>query len=495
MENIELYDFITSKCKEKNISVESLPSKEISRTTLYRYMKGIIPKSKLVKAERFFSANLKLNASERSTLHDLLYVKKMSSSEVKVMKELDKYIFNNNIKKITKNIDFLYYSDDKYNRSKKEIFDIIFSDSSNFKLNVNIIGCLENESLEFLTEFIDLIKAKEVVNSIEHLIKFTEETYENNLSILLRILSFFELNNYNAKYKEGLNSNFFLNNTIIIDKVSYDDKNHTYYLITFLNNDYPQFLTFDNEFSYKYIERCYENYSADFKEEIVKSRNINMLSDTFFSLEATHDSYLIKRNPCFNGIPTSVYESLNKRYSNEEKLSILKTIFDDENIESFEVESTFNKLIFILNKRLESTYKNNYTNVFCREGLLELVKTKKIDDFFKEIPEFSDEEVKEILEYILERNSNNKDSYKLYITKESIFENNYNIDIYKDSGVLITFNLSSAWKGLCSNIFIENTKIAELFIKYIEEYIPSRHCLSKEETNKFLNNLILTYLN
>ena len=124
-----------------------------------------------------------------------------------------------------------------------------------------------------------------------------------------------------------------------------------------------------------------------------------------------------------------------------------------------------------------------------------MVKTKKIDDFFKEIPEFSDEEVKEILEYILERNSNNKDSYKLYITKESIFENNYNINIYKDAGVLITFNLFSSWKGLCSNIFIENTKIAELFIKYIEEYIPSRHCLSKEETNKFLNNLILTYLN
>ena len=123
----------------------------------------------------------------------------MSRSEVKVMKEIDKYIFDNNIKKITKNIDFLYYSDDKYNRSKKEIFDIIFSDCSNFKLNVNILGCLENESLEFLTEFIDLIKTKEVVNNIEHLIKFTEETYENNLSILLRIFSFFELNDYNAK--------------------------------------------------------------------------------------------------------------------------------------------------------------------------------------------------------------------------------------------------------------------------------------------------------
>ena len=273
---------------------------------------------------------------EKRKLHELIYLQSLTDIDIHNMELIDSYVFDKQVIPKEKDLDFMYYNkNDIFSRAKSDILNIIFEES----------------------DVKNLYKIH-----IEHLISFPEENYENSLNILFKIIPLFKFDKYDAYYTKKKANNFLLNNPIIISKTYSNSNKKQYFLITFLENDYPQCFSYDDEIHYK----------------------------------------------------------------------------------------------------------------------LEMLP-------------FTKDEVKEILEYIRDRNLNPNDSYKLYITNEPILKDGSDIVISEDYAILITFVPTNDFKNVCQNILIKNSSLAKMFVNYIESYIPAK-CLSDKETTFFINNLISTYL-
>jgi hypothetical protein len=109
------------------------------------------------------------------------------------------------------------------------------------------------------------------------------------------------------------------------------------------------------------------------------------------------------------------------------------------------------------------------------------------------MPSFNKEELRYVMEYIRDRNIDETDPYKLYITDKPIIESEYHVFIYKEMGVLFYF--ADPPRILVSNnMCIESVWLANLFSEYAESFIPSNYALSEEETTEYLNSLIDKYL-
>lgn len=498
MKDNKLYSYICEKCEKRSIPIEELHKKcKFSRSSNYRYMCGLIPKSKLYSVEEKFSEVLKLNALEKKKLHELIYLQSLTDIDINNMELIDSYVFDKQVIPKEKDLDFMYYNkNDIFSRAKSDILNIIFeeSDDENCSMDIKIINSLDDDSLEFITKLIDIIKNLKNLSKvhIEHLISFPEDSYENSLNILFKIIPLFKFDKYDAYYTKKKANNFLLNNPIIISKTYSNSNKKQYFLITFLENDYPQCFSYDDEIHYKFLMRCYESCKHNYKSSIITARDIDALSETLISMEMNNNYYLIKKNNCFNQIPIDTYKKTVSRYNNKELCNLLKIIFNVD-IQEFEIKMSLDNLWTLLKKRIDLSYKNKHTNVFSKQGLIELCKTGRTSDLFKEMLPFTKDEVKEILEYIRDRNLNPNDSYKLYITNDAILKDGSDIVISEDYAILITFVPSNDFKNVCQNILIKNSSLAKMFVNYIESYIPAK-CLSDKETTFFINNLISTYL-
>jgi hypothetical protein len=105
------------------------------------------------------------------------------------------------------------------------------------------------------------------------------------------------------------------------------------------------------------------------------------------------------------------------------------------------------------------------------------------------LPAFSKDEVRLILEYARDRNSDENDTYNLYITDMPILESKYHIFIYDDKGILF-YNAIPQLVQTSNSICIENHSLANLFSEYAETHIPAYHALSKEKATEYINSLI-----
>ena len=137
---------------------------------------------------------------EKRKLHELIYLQSLTDIDIHNMELIDSYVFDKQVIPKEKDLDFMYYNkNDIFSRAKSDILNIIFeeSDDENCSMDIKIINSLDDDSLEFITKLIDIVKNLKNLSKIhiEHLISFPEENYENSLNILFILYLYLSLIN------------------------------------------------------------------------------------------------------------------------------------------------------------------------------------------------------------------------------------------------------------------------------------------------------------
>jgi hypothetical protein len=192
-------------------------------------------------------------------------------------------------------------------------------------------------------------------------------------------------------------------------------------------------------------------------------------------------------------IPVDTYLMMLERLSSEQKHKLVEG-FTEKALTVAEGEEDLKKFLAIAETRQRSSFVHRHIDISSKEGFLRFVQTGLLYNDMDWLPPFGREEIRSILEYVRDRNIDEKDTYRLHITELPILENEQYIFIYNNTGVLFYSNIPP-FVQVSNSTCIENQWLASLFREYAETYIPANHALSKDETTAYLNSLIAMYLN
>lgn len=491
VDNIEanLYEFITAKAKANKIKIENLPKLcGFSRSSVYRYMKGTSPIG--AEAEAKFISILKLNEADRKLFHKLIQLTAFDESLLEARQSLDTFVFGNVEAASPPPLEFIYYDNEKYFRTAREVFDNILSHASDpgFSCCAKIINCMRKDILPQVSIFLKQILLSELTFSAEHLVTFMEHDYAQNIEIFMNLITILPLSGlksysvYQNQEADSHGSMLFRDSMII--EVSFNQSEHIYYWISFSENRLSSCITFSDRFLYSFIMDNYSELRKKHNTLLFNTKGLDVIGDHVHELEGRDDYYLIKPNPCYDIIPPDVYHSMAKRCKGELQ-PLADTLTPGKSIEDM--------LDYFLN-RLEVGNKISYTtkqtNVFSEKGLLELVETGKLSDHFEGLPNFSESELKAILQTLHDRNLDPKDPYRLYISKKDFFENGLLLCISKSGSMMVEYNKDRYCRAVFDNIYLENKNLTNIFIDYIENHLIPNHTMPPEEATALLRELI-----
>ena len=155
-------------------------------------------------------------------------------------------------------------------------------------------------------------------------------------------------------------------------------------------------------------------------------------------------------------------------------------------------EDVIETMLTALGARIQTSYECKQTAVASKSGMLEFAQTGRLSDHLVWLPSFDKAEIRCCLEYIRDRNQDENDPYKLYITKKEILNNGYIFVGYKNAGVFIEFSKAAYTVSPTQNLYIKNKMFADVIYDYVETHIPESHAITKDETTEYLNWLIDT---
>ena len=489
MRNEELYKYLTGICKRRGLPIESLPKLfGFSRSSLYRYMTGIVRMPPEVQAQFVRILRLEEDA-ERQEFERLVGLSEFDSTMIAARYALDKFVFYKRTEPADPKIfKFAYHESDTFLRTSNEIYALIqaLSLQPGAVCTIRIINCLEKDILSSVIPFIKNILSTSENVSVEHLLAFSEKEHLLNISTLIRIIPLLKYSPYNVYY--GTNFTFhntieFYGNKLIID-VSSKNSPTKYFFISFYNDDLSSCLETSDKNVFEFLFSNYERFKKSYNTSVLDAVSIDTFSGNVLELQRNSNHCLLKPNFCYDDIPISVYLSMQARISVQE-------LVDAQNALAGAGEGVSLEAIFsTLEQRRATTYTNHRINVHSQDGLGELVKTGRLSDHLAFMPPFAKQELRNIIEYIRDRNNDPNDSYTLLITKEKILEDGHIILVFENVGLLIEYSKDDYVQGICSNVFIRNKMLATILSDYVKNHIPGNHALSPEETTAFLNSLI-----
>jgi len=496
-----LYGFLTAKLKERGIPVESLPQLlGVSRSTLYRNMKGIVQMSAEVRIR--FGDLLELDASDRQKYDRLSGLVAFDSSLVEARQVLDQFIFPGRPQPVAKSdpIRFVLYENDTYLRTSDQIYDRIraMAETDGASAEVRILNCTDDPLFSSISGFLqDLLTSNETV-TVEHLVTLSQCDYTALIATVTRLLPLLKFNRYATRYAQvaatssrapGVSDILMTKPCVFSNAMSVEiriGRRSTFFLLSFFEGDLSTCLVTTDR---NVIDFLYSNYNADkesYSAALIDSTNISFFSDTVADLQENTGVSLFKPNFCFDRIPVSVFESMLAKAAPDELARIQKAIASPEGDPAASLETVINTL----ERRERASHLNHHIDVCSMAGLSELAETGRISDHLDVLPSFDPSERRAIFSYVQARLNDPLDPYTLYVTRDDFFQNGYIIMAMEDLGVLITNNTENCRRGLCDNLFIANAALAEVFTDYATNHISQAHALSLEETNAFLTGLI-----
>jgi len=495
MKDKEIYGFLTSKCKEKGIKIESLPGRcNFSRSTLYRYMKGILHMNPEV--EGTFARVLTLDEADRQELSRLNGLAAYDDSLIASRYALDSLVFDlPGDRAEPQEIQFAYYDDNKYLRTLDEIFGSIYhqSQKEDFACDIKLLGCISDQYFRHISPFAHRILCRPAT-AIEHLLLFSKKDYLQNTNILINILPLLKFNGYQVMYGEqaGMEEmKVFLGDIMIIHSSHYaaGQRVDKYYVISFMAEELSECIAYDNPYLYTFFINHYNNYKRQYCEALLTSKNINLLSSAMANIERDHNACLIKPNSCFNKIPIEAYKRLVARTEPDALANFIRAqTYSGSN--PFHFDDAVAEILDNLSLRVEYSKEMIHTDVYSTGGMVELAKTGRISDHLVGMPAFDKVELRMIFEYLRDRNADPQDSYNLYLVGRNVLPQGYIISAFEGLGVFIEYNQVEYQHGICRNLFIRDAMLAEVFADYAKNHIPDQYALSKAETTAFFNMLI-----
>lgn len=492
MNNEKLYKYLTLKCKEKGLQIEHIPQMiEVSRSSLYRYMKGTIRMSSKVQSK--FIKILQLDETEKREFERLVGLSEFDSTMIDARYVLDDFVFgkHTNQNKID-TVKFAYYERDVFLRTSDQIYELIesLSAQSESSCKIRIVNCLEDRIFKSVSFFIKSLftQLKTENIAVEHLLMFSEKDYLHNTNVLINIIPLLRYKRYSvycSNVSSSIDTKTLLDSMIIVELNHKEDKPN-YFFISFLKEDLSACLSTSDKNVFAFQLSNYESFKKSYNAALLDSSTIDLFSMELAQRQEHSNCFLLKPNCCYDRIPILVYESLIARNTPEE-LERMKNGFAGGSGDTTDI---LDKLLYVLGKRFDSSYVNRHIDTYSMEGLADFAKSGRLTDHFDFMISFDKKERKTILEYMRDRNNDPNDDYTLNITKEPVLDNGYIILVFEDVGVMIEYNKEEYCEGTCTNLFINNKMLADVFSDFVKNHVPNNHALTTEEATTFLNTLI-----
>lgn len=490
----DLYHFLTKRVKAQGMRQEEFAKKcKFSHSSLYRYMKGIIPITADV--EDTLANTLHMNDEEREQFRFFIGQTVFDKSMLRAREELDTLVFGPSAADESNEIEIVLYDGDKYLRTFSELTETIlsFAQQEDFCCRVQIFNGIHTQYFSAVAAFLHKLLKLSSTSCAEQLLTFSESDYQSSIISLIRVLPLLQYENYSLYYNETSHSEEIRDmfpHFLYFD-VHYQADGQTkqkYYMLSFLQNAMPECIAYTDPFMHRFIMKNYTEAKQQFKYAIHEHRNIESLEQTMIALEESTDIVLLKPNHCYNKIPLLLYQNLFDSSSAEEKKQIAECLARQP-LNEQGVTQILEDIIEAIRVRIEASYQNRHIDVYSLEGLRNFAKTGRLSDHLAVLPSIKPEERRICLEYIRDRNNDPNDSYRLYITEQEILKNGYIFSAYQDTGVLIEYNREDYCHSMNKNLFLKNKTIASIFFDYVENQIPL-HALSKRDATAALDELI-----
>jgi hypothetical protein len=482
-----LYDFLNKLSKQREIKIGDLAIQcGLSRTTFYRYAKGLIQIPPNIEAA--ISQNLTMTKNEREQFRRLISSIVQDGSMISARYALDNLFFpdithENNSEPIS----FALHYNDKYLRNSEEICEMFLehSESEMFRCDIKVLNCVGEHFIDDLLPLLSKLLSSPSAVTVEHLLIFPQKDYltcAKNLSAVMPLLGNHNYSvYYNDQFDSSAQSQFFANN--LGAEVSWREDGQImrrYFIMSYLPDGISQCVAFDNVHLSKFFQELYQNLRSKYRKSLVTIKNIMDLGDLFSSLEFAHEMLFIKGNPSYARIPLHVYESVLERMSDENKkaLQLDSHVYTDN-------------LRYSLKTRYSYAYKKGNIDVYSKCGLHTFTKTGILMDHLDGLPPFNENERKMVLEDLRNHIIKKSGGHRIYITEKAF---DYVIGAFKNTSLFIGFPHSYKMDADYNNgypfVFIENKVFADILFDYATHHIPAYHALPTEAAVQYLDDLI-----
>jgi len=475
------------------MKIEDLQNKlQVSRTTLYRYMKGINRITPDM-AEKFIWA-LDMDAQQSAEFSKYISLSAFDQSLLESRLVLDDFLFGKQQKPNPGfDIDMIFYNNDKYLRTLKEILGFIrtFGRKDAVQGEVKMLNCLDKNLFLLISEHVENAFAAGSNFNVEHFVALSETDYLQNTNSFTHIFPLIKYEKYKLYLREKETEDSIMHDSILVS-VTYNENGaqvNQYFSINFYENGMPECATFNDSYIYSYLLRNYNNLKFTYQEVIKDYENMDFTYDIFLEMQKTGDSYLLKSNPCYNKVPAEVYQSLMNRMSSYERNELLTTLSGEE-VDDASSADAIEKVIQHLMKSVGEARTTGQTDVYSREGLVSFAQTGRLTDHIEQLPDFNRDEKRMVLEYLYKCSNEQGNNYTLYITESEMPCKDFILAAIKDFGLLIGYIYPELREGLWKMVTVKSSRLASIFSDYLENHIPVNHAMDKEKANSLLRDLL-----
>jgi hypothetical protein len=199
------------------------------------------------------------------------------------------------------------------------------------------------------------------------------------------------------------------------------------------------------------------------------------LCEFLLQLERSSPQYVIKQNMCYQMIPFDILHEMLK---------------DSDYLGLTEDHPKIKQLIQIFSDRLELYFNVQKLKVhmFTKRGLLDFVKTHTLSDQFYQFRDFTTEEVKITLNFMLTQLRSNP-YVKLYLLKDDYKMSNIEY-IYYENQVVYLFDSCSGYHEDLDEGIITAEPFLKIFDDFIKHELLPNYTYPEEDTIPFLEQLI-----
>jgi len=444
-----------------------------------------------VEVQAEFIRILKFDEGERQEFRQLVGLSEFDSTMLDARQVLDRFVFDKQSGRgESELIKFAYYESDVFLRNSDEICEQICALSANqdAEYNIRITGCMAQGMIDWVSSFLEKLFSSSDNVSAEHLLTFSEKNHLHNANTLINIIPLLKYQRYLVLHsKETVTSdvNSLFKNTLLIE-IRLKTAVSRYFCISMLDDDLSTCLSTSDKNVFAFFNKNYEALKASYHAALLDASSFDIFGSRLAELTLNANCYILKPNCCYDLIPISVYRGLMSRLAPQELEGLQKGIRESSDT----LERALDDVLAVLEKRIAASYENYHIDVNSLDGLSQFAKTGRTTDHFDFLPSFNKEERRTVLEYIKKRSIDTNDKYQLFLTRQALLENGYIIVTIEGIGIIIEYDQDDYRQGICSNLFIRNKMLADVFSDYIKNHIPENHVLNTDETTAFLDSLI-----
>jgi len=495
----DIYDYLKQKLKDRNVRVEDIVSRSgLSRTTIYRMMKGLLKPTQDVYS--LFVEMLVLDEREERELEHYVRLIEVDDNLLRARKELHKIMFRTAQDKVNKtsDIEFIVYDGEKHIKAYYEILNPIIEASAKplFQLDVKIFNCIEDSYLAPIAEMLGRCGSPDN-SEIEHLLSFSDgESYRNALT-LKATLQLVKFSNYTVYYSyEGSESGgFTFFKDLILIKYRYAENGSTvtrYKVLSFEKNTMSMCYITEEKSLYEFFARKYSSVKELHQNSLIKQKNIELLSSSMFEFEAGGKNCIIKPSPCYHRIPIAVCKSVLERQSESQLADMISYLSDGAGF-YYDTETALGNTIKYIEERDSLSLKHSQTDVYTMDGLETFAKERRLSDHYSFLPELAGEEVKAVLENLWRKQKDPEDKFRFYIVQFPLRDNHMIYCASENNGLMLEYVQAETFQNGISNCIIRQDSLSGMFLDFAENYVPETLAMSEAEAKRFIEYLIETY--